>query len=329
MARLAAITGATGFLGRYVVGALVARGWNVRVLARRPPDHPQLAHLKLEAVLGDLSDRRALRTLVDGADTVIHAAGLIKAPNAGAFLAVNVGGTANLASAIKDSAAVRRVLLVSSMAAREPQLSDYARTKRAGEEMLAATLDSRSEWAVVRPCAIYGPWDRETLGIFRAVSLGIAPRPRVANARVALIHAADAAGAIASLCDRGPAGSTLELTDERTEGYSWDEINSAATSALRVKTTVISIPGAALRAAAAVNLAAAWALRRTPMLTPGKAREILHADWGSTAARQPPRELWQPSIGLHEGFAQTARWYRERHWLSCANSLGAPRGTLQ
>ena len=329
MARLAAITGATGFLGRYIVSALAAGGWRVRILARRPPDHPQLVHPKLEAVLGDLSDRCALRELVEGADTVIHAAGLIKAPTARAFQAVNVDGTVNLARAINDSGGMRRVLLVSSMAAREPQLSVYAQTKRAGEQTLTSMLDSKSEWAVVRPCAIYGPWDRETLGVFRAVSRGIAPRPRVANARVALIHAADAAGAIAALCDRGPAGAMFELTDERTEGYSWDEIISAAESALYVKTTALSVPGTALRAAAAVNVVAAWALRRTPMLTPGKAREILHADWGSTAARQPPRELWRPAIGLHQGFRETVHWYRDRHWLACGNPLLAARGTLQ
>ena len=329
MARLAAVTGATGFVGRYIVSALAARGWNLRILARRVPDHPQLAHLKLEAVLGDLSDGSALRKLVDGADTVIHAAGLIKAPAASAFRAVNVGGTVNLAIAIKESRGTKRVLLVSSIAAREPQLSHYAYTKRAGEEMLAATLGSRAEWAVVRPCAVYGPWDRETLGIFRAVSLGVALRPRVANARIALIHAVDAAAAIATLCDRGPAGTTLELTDERPEGYSWDEIASAAETALGVKALTLSIPGAALRTAAAANVAAAWVLRRTAMLTPGKAREILHADWGSTAARQPSRELWQPAIGLRQGFLETARWYREQNWLSSAPALWAPRGTLQ
>lgn len=329
MARVAAITGATGFLGRYIASALGAGGWRVRVLARRPPDHPQLAHLKLEAVLGDLSDQRALRELVDGADTVIHAAALIKAPTAAAFRAVNVDGTANLASAIRDSGGIRRVLLVSSLAAREPQLSAYGRTKRAAEEILTSVLGTRCEWAVVRPCAIYGPWDRETLGIFRAMSRGIALRPRVPNARVALIHVADAAAAMAILCDRGPASAVFELTDGRPEGYSWDEITSAAESALHVKTSVISIPGAVLRAAAAVNVAAAWALRRTPMLTPGKAREILHADWGSTAARQPPRELWQPAIGLHQGFMETAHWYRDRHWLPSANPLLAARSTLQ
>jgi hypothetical protein len=135
MSKLAAITGATGFLGRYIVRAIAARGWRVRVLARQPIDHPQFAGLQLDAVPGDLSNGEALRALVDGADVIIHAAGLIKARSSAAFEAVNVAGTANLAQAIEKSGTSPRVLLVSSMAAREPTLSSYARTKRAAEQL--------------------------------------------------------------------------------------------------------------------------------------------------------------------------------------------------
>ena len=315
MPRLAAVTGGTGFLGRYVVGALAAAGCRVRILARKPADHPQLAELRFEGVAGDLSDRRALRELVDGADVVIHVAGLIKARSAAAFREVNVVGTANLLAAIKDRGAAARVVMVSSIAAREPQLSAYALTKRAGEAMLADVLDRRWDWLVVRPCAIYGPWDTETFGIFRAISRRIVLRPHVPHARVALIHAADAARAIAALSERGPAGSILELTDERSEGYSWKHIISTAETALQVRTFCIPVPPMALRTVAAINVASAWALRRTPMLTPGKAREILHPDWGSTAERQPPAGLWRPTIGLQQGFRETVHWYRTRQWL--------------
>ena len=145
MSKLAAITGATGFLGRYIVRAVAARGWRVRVLARQPIDHPQFAGLQLDAVPGDLSNGEALRALVDGADVVIHAAGLIKARSSAAFEAVNVVGTANLAQAIEKSGTSPRVLLVSSMAAREPTLSSYARTKRAAEQLLMAKLNRRCD----------------------------------------------------------------------------------------------------------------------------------------------------------------------------------------
>ena len=328
MTRLAAVTGATGFLGRYVVGALAASGWRVRILARRPAAHPQLEHLEFETIRGDLSDAHALRELIDGADMVIHAAALIKARSAAAFRAVNVDGTVNVAKAVNDCRRASRVVLVSSLAAREPQLSSYARTKRTSEEVLARELQARHTWTVVRPCAIYGPWDRETLGIFRAVLHGIAPRVPAANARIALLHAVDAARAIAAICDRTPAGVVLELADERPEGYAWEEIISAAERALGVKAAAIRVPRVALRTAAALNLVTALALGRTPMLTPGKAREILHADWGSTTERQPPREWWRAEISLEQGFRQTVSWYRSQRWLSAAPPRLAARGAV-
>jgi nucleoside-diphosphate-sugar epimerase len=316
MSRLVAITGATGFLGRYIVRAFAVSGWRIRILARQPIDHPQLAGLQLEVVLGDLSNHQALRTFVDGADVIVHAAGLIKARTPAAFEAVNVRGTANLAGAIEERGVIARVLLVSSMAAREPELSTYARTKRAAEQLLMAVLNRRSQLTIVRPCAIYGPWDRETLAIFRAVQYHIFLRPRSARGRIAVIHAVDAAAAIAVLCEQNSCHSLFELTDERTQGYSWDEIVGTVETAMNSKALVIPLPGPVVRAAAAVSLAAAKLLRRTPMFTPEKAREILHADWGSKAESQPPRSLWRPEIGLAQGFGDTVSWYRDRHWLA-------------
>lgn len=315
MSGLAAVTGATGFFGRYIVTALAEAGWRVRILARRPATHPQLAGVPLEVVSGELTDRAALSELVDGADTIIHAAGLIKASSSTQFRAVNAEGTANVAAAIASSNPRARLLLVSSLAAREPQLSAYAETKRAGEERLKAILGSRTAWTIVRPTAIYGPWDRETLVIFRAAAFRIVPRPRVAGARITLIHASDAAAAIAALAGRGPVGTVLELTDERYDGYTWSEIISAAEAALNRKLLAIPVPAPIVRAAAVLNVAAARLLHRAPMLTPGKAREILHADWGSTADRQPAGDLWRPAIGLARGLRDTLSWYMDRHLL--------------
>jgi nucleoside-diphosphate-sugar epimerase len=316
MSRLVAITGATGFLGRYIVRAFADRDWRVRILARRPIDHPQLSGLPLDVVRGDLSNPEALRTLVKGADVIVHAAGLIKARNAAAFETVNIGGTANLARALEEHGVNPRVLLVSSMAAREPSLSTYARTKHAAEQLLLAVLNRQCDLTIVRPCAIYGPWDRETLTIFRAIDYHIFVRPRTAHGRIAVIHAIDAAAAIASLCEQGPSRAVFELTDERTDGYSWDEILRTAEIAMSSRALVIPLPGPAIRAAAAVSLVAARLLRRTPMFTPEKAREVLHADWGSKVESQPPRSHWRPVIGLAQGFRDTVRWYRDRNWLA-------------
>ena len=100
-------------------------------------------------VLGDLSDEAALRRLVEGADAVVHAAGLIKARRPADFLAINRDGTALLSALAPDA----RFLLLSSLAAREPQLSPYAASKRAAEEVVAGgrALARRARTGGLRP----------------------------------------------------------------------------------------------------------------------------------------------------------------------------------
>jgi nucleoside-diphosphate-sugar epimerase len=181
---------------------------------------------------------------------------------------------------------------------------------------LTTKLNARAKLIIVRPSAIYGPWDRETLSIFRAIACRIFLRPRSAHGRIAVIHAADAAAAIAVLCEQGSHEALFELTDERIEGYSWDEIVKAAETALETRALVIPLPGPVVKAAAAVSLVVGKLRRQTPMLTPEKAREILHADWGSSLKSQPPRSLWRPEIGLAQGFRDTVDWYRAQHWLA-------------
>jgi nucleoside-diphosphate-sugar epimerase len=314
--RVAAVTGATGFLGGYIVNALAKAGWQVRTLVRRKPSAPSPGIFTPEMVVGDIGDRRALGALVDGAEIVIHAAGLIKASSLAAFRAVNVDGTANLVGAINDSGPGKHLLLVSSMVAREPQLSSYAASKRDGEEAMAALRGH--DWSIARPCAVYGPRDRETLVLFQAAARGILPLLGPARGRVALIHAADAADAVAGLCERGQTGRIFELTDRRIDGYSWLEIAAAAEDAVGTRALTVPLPAVVVRAAAAVNMLAARLSGRTPIFTPGKAREILHADWGSAADRQPPTDIWQPAIELAAGFRDSVSWYRDRDWLPAA-----------
>ena len=75
--RPAALTGGTGFPGRYVALALERAGWRLRLLVRSEPVHPQTAALAPEIVFGDLGDEAALGRLCRGADLVVHAAGLV------------------------------------------------------------------------------------------------------------------------------------------------------------------------------------------------------------------------------------------------------------
>ena len=315
---LAAVTGGTGFLGRHVVQALVRDGWRVRLLVRHSSAPPLPAGSPpAEVVRGDLGDAAALRRLVEGARAVVHVAGLTRARRDAEFFAVNRDGTARLAAATAASAARpgARFVLVSSMAAREPRLSPYAASKRAGEDAAVSALGDgggRLAWAVLRPSVIYGPWDREGLALLRMARAPVAPVPRAPEPRIAMVHAADAAAAVAALCrDGAPAGARFEVTDARHAGYGWRELLQLLSGlAGREPPRFVPVPDRALLAAGAAADAWGAVTGRASLFGRGKAREFLHRDWGSAPERQPPPALWAPRIDLESGLRETLDWWR-------------------
>ncbi len=317
---LAAVTGGTGFLGRHLVRELVAQGWRVRALMRRPTENtwPGLA---VERTAGDLADDDALARWAAGADAVIHAAGLIKARRPADFSAVNRDGAVRVAQAAAAHARGAPVLLISSLAAREPRLSSYAGSKRAGEEAMAAMLGHRLTTA--RPPVIYGPGDAETLGLFRAAATSPVLPVLDDRARLAVVHAADAARHLVDLARGRAAGRTVTLCDGRPEGYAWREILGEAARAVGRRPRLIPVPRAAVRAAGwAGDLAGA--LGAAPFVTSGKIAEALHRDW-SVSAGERDGDAPPPRFTLAEGFRDAVSAYRAEGRLPPARALAAER----
>nr|WP_295105443.1 ceramide reductase [uncultured Caulobacter sp.] len=305
--RIVAITGATGFLGRHLVRALAQSGWTPRVLVRRDPVHPLWRDIEVEVVVGDLKTPSALDRLCQGAEVVIHVAGLIKAASLEGFNAVNRDGARAAAQAAKDAAA--RFILVSSQAAGQPQLSNYAASKRAGED---AVLEVLPDALIVRPPTIYGPGDAETLVLFQLAAKTPVLPVLSPDARIAMIHVEDAAAKLADYC-KNPISGLVELSDVRRDGYTWVEIMSAAGATMGANPRLARLPDGVL--AVAGTLADAWSFAtRTPtVFGSGKVRELLHGDWSLSSA---PMSEGVPSVfGLIDGFAHTVDWYRTEGWL--------------
>lgn len=308
MARVVAVTGATGFVGSHLIAALARHGWKLRLLVRRWSPLPSLAGIEAEIVWGDVGDERALGALVAGADAVVHAAGLIKARHSSQFISVNRDGTARL-SAVGNRT---RLILLSSLAAREPHLSPYAASKCAAEQVLAGRT---APWLAVRAPAVYGPGDRETLAYFRAAELGIAPRPMVANARLGLIHVADLAEALALALACSAADSVCEIDDGREGGYSYDDMAQAAAAALGRRVVGLPVPRAAMAAVAGLNATKLVMTGRPEILLAGKVREIFHPDWTIHDRRLANTIDFRPRYPLLQGFSDTVSWYRRQGWL--------------
>jgi len=114
-----AVTGATGFIGRRLCARLGSEKRTIRALARTP----QRAEPGIEWIAGDLADRAALERLVADAPVVVHLAGAVRGASAAAFQRPNVEGVRNLLAVLAQVNPSARLLHVSTLAAREPQLS--------------------------------------------------------------------------------------------------------------------------------------------------------------------------------------------------------------
>lgn len=298
-----AITGGTGFVGSHLIEAALAAGYEVRALTRRDVQ-PRPG---LEWVPGSLEDREALRQLVTDADAVIHVAGAITAANAAAFERGNVDGTLAMLAAA-TAGGVHRFVHVSSLAAREPKLSLYGASKARAEVLVER---SGLDWAMVRPPAVYGPGDKETLELFRMAKLGLMAVPP--RGRLSVLHVDDLARLLLALAEPdAPSAVAIEADDGTPGGWTHRQFACAIGIAVGRKPAIVSAPGPLLRIAAHADQ-----LVRGPKakLTVDRAAYFSHHDWVTDPKRAPPPGLWHPRVETGQGLAQTAAWYRQQGWL--------------
>ncbi|HEV2596496.1 MAG TPA: NAD(P)-dependent oxidoreductase [Sphingomicrobium sp.] len=298
-----AITGGTGFVGSHLIDAALAAGHEINALTRRA----QPPRGGINWIEGDLSSRDALEQLVVDADAIVHVAGTINAPNARGFEQGNVAGTLAMLAAA-TAGGVQRFVHVSSLAAREPKLSLYGASKARAEELVHS---SGLHWAIVRPPAVYGPGDKETLELFRMAKLGLMLMPP--KGRVSVIHADDLARLLVALAADGvPSNCLIEPDDGKPGGWTHREFAKALAAAVGTKAAVISSPGLVLRLAAHVDQLFRGEKAK---LTADRAAYFSHRNWVVEGKRAAPRTLWKPQIVTPDGLKDTAAWYREKGWL--------------
>ena len=298
-----AMTGATGFVGSHLLDHALEAGHEVRALTRRE----QPPRTRLTWASGSLEDPASLDRLCAGTQAVINVAGVINAATAAEFDAANVAGTkALLAAAVR--AGVTRFVHVSSLAAREPHLSLYGASKARSE---VAVRTSSLEWAIVRPPAVYGPGDRETLDLFKMARRGVILLPP--EGRLSLIHVADLARLLLALADpAAPSSITVEPDDGTPGGWTHRRFAGLLGAAFGLNVRTVAAPAGLIRAAARLDRL----LRgRNAKLTPDRASYFCHPDWVADARLKPSAQLWAPQIAAQEGLAATARWYEARGWL--------------
>jgi uncharacterized protein YbjT (DUF2867 family) len=281
----------------------LAQGYHVRALTRRVrPEQTGVAWID-----GALDDPASLIRLARGSDAVIHVAGVVNTPDKEGFEAGNVTGTLNMVQAAKQ-AGVERFIHVSSLAAREPQLSNYGASKAKGESIVAA---SGLDWTMVRPPAVYGPGDRDMLDLFKMAARGFMLLPPAG--RMSVIEVSDLARLLLALVPEGEARAQLyEADDGVAGGWSHESFGKAIGWALGKRVTALSMPRPIVNLGARVDRLIRGKRAR---LTADRARYFCHPDWVISPAARPPSGIWLPTVETRAGLKATATAYRAAGWL--------------
>jgi uncharacterized protein YbjT (DUF2867 family) len=298
-----AITGATGFVGQTLLRLAIEDGWSVRALTRTA----RQARNDLHWITGSLEHPESLVALVAGSDAVIHVAGVVNAADRAGFASGNIDGTQAIVTAAQQGG-VQRFIHVSSLSAREPDLSNYGWSKAEAETIVAHSI---VQWTIVRPPAIYGPGDKDMLDLFKMAQRGIVLLPP--PGRLSVINVSDLARLLVVLTEKPETiGQIYEVDDGHTHGWSHAEFAREIGMAVGRPVATLSMPRALVSIGARID---ARIRGRNAKLTADRAAYFCHPDWVISDHARVPAEIWVPHIPTPDGLRKTAEAYRAVGWL--------------
>jgi nucleoside-diphosphate-sugar epimerase len=329
------VTGGTGFTGTHLTRRLLREGHEVTVVDNQPGLFlDELREQGATVLIGSVADRRLVARAAKGCALVYHLAAAFRKVNLakGEYRQTNVDGTRVVLEVAAENR-VRKLVYCSTCgvhgdvrrwpadeSAPIAPADYYQSTKYDGEVAVREFVERGLPAVIVRPAAIYGPGDPERfLMLFRRVQKGRFPMFGDGRAHYHPLYVDNLVDAflLAAASDRH-SGEAYLIADEHY--YTLNELVTAIGDALGVGVAIVHYPFRPLWLAALLCEAVFKPLPAEPPLFRRR------VDWfrqnRAFDIRKARTELgYVPRIGLEDGLARTARWYRDHGYLA-----GAPAG---
>ena len=317
------VTGGTGFIGTHLLDKLAATGAGVRALVRRTRS-PRSLPAGVETCYGDLASGEGIREALEGADAVIHLAGVTKALHTADFYTGNVEATRQLARGLAGTGV--RFVHVSSLAAIGPSqpgaaldedapphpVTHYGKSKLQAEQVVRELAPGA---VIVRPPVVYGPRDTDVFQLLRSISRGVVVEIAGAERWFSAIYVKDLVdGLLAATCTPRAAGRSYFLAHAKPA--SWSELAAAAAIIMGRTPRIVKLPVAVATAVGAVGEAWARLTGKPGIITREKVAEARCEAWTCDTRRAAAELGFIASTGLESGLAATLAWYKEAGWLT-------------
>jgi nucleoside-diphosphate-sugar epimerase len=329
---IAVVTGGSGFIGQNLIRRLLQDGHEVRCLIR-PYGRGVPADTKRYVVRFDEPRSLLDCAAFDGAHVVFHLAGATKAVWPRAFGTANVTPTRHLLGAINARRLQPRFVFVSSQAASGPApapqrpldeddiprpVEEYGRSKLEAERIVESFSD-RVATTIVRPCAVFGPGDRDFLKLFRMARRGILVYPGVARHWLSILYVTDVVDGLlaAARCEQAISRTYFLASAEPVQ---WRAFGEHIASVVGRHARHVDLPGAIVRTASVAGEFFGRVTHTTTIANRSKAALSRYPYWVCSSERARRELGFREAHSLPEALRHTYYWYRQTGWLR-----GSPR----
>ncbi|MBP89961.1 MAG: hypothetical protein CMJ64_25175 [Planctomycetaceae bacterium] len=345
----ALVTGATGFIGSHLCEALVRNGVETHCLVRPTSDTGLLSDLGATLVQGDVTQPDQLEEAVADVDVVFHLAGSMAALSRADMMKVNEEGVGLVAAACAKRETPPTMILLSSVAASGPvkrnavrvesdptaPVSNYGHSKLAGEQAAAKWAD-RVPLTIIRPGVVFGPRDRSTLPIFKAIAMwGVHPVVGLGRTRLALVHVEDLVDLLLkTVCGGERLAATEGDATQPGQGIyfashdralSYSELGTLIARAMNRRLLPIPLIPPVTWSAAAVSQLWGQVRRHPDPFNIDKIREAVQPAWVVSNEKAKQHLRWQPRASLEEQLHDSVRWYEANRWIKIRRLLRKSR----
>jgi nucleoside-diphosphate-sugar epimerase len=323
------ITGASGFIGGFLVEEGLNRGLEVTAAVRPTSDRTWLQDARIRFLELDFQNEADLKEKLRATghfDYVIHGAGSTAQLNREGYFAANFENTKRFADALRANGQTPdKFLYVSSLAAIGPTRSGqilkpnqpprpvtfYGESKLASERYLASLTDF--PWTAVQPTAVFGPREK---GVFIAIKLAaqgwaflIGSKPQ----QLSFIYVKDLVDLMFAALERGHSGKKYLVTDGKI--YAREELGKAVEAVSGKKTFQVKIPLPLVRLVAGASEIAGKIRGEMPPLNREKLPELAAESWICDMSETFGDLQFQPRYDLYSGMEETVEWYKNNNWL--------------
>ena len=326
------ITGATGFVGGALAQALAAdQGFDLHALTRPTSNLESVKHLPISWHIGDITQPKSLRHLFDGADWVIHAAGMLGQAGVSdaTYRRVNTDGINNVLAEIEQSGGRPRILFVSSFGVLGPFAGQpsapapdeqaplapsnaYERSKAAAELVAKSYIKAGLPVLIARPEFVYGPGDLHVLGLFQAIQRRQFFYVGDGRNTCHPTYIDDCVAGLLRCLTVGTPGEIYHIAGPRP--ITFRELAETIAAELGVPPPRLALPKSLVWLGAAGMESIFTRLGRSvPLSRSGVAFFSESRRAGITKAKEDLG--YEPQVDIQEGVARTVAWYRDNGLL--------------